>query len=59
MTSPRTAPQAGHRKAVEPGISEIAGYLQEILGQKLIAHIADESDPSTVALWAAGQIPPS
>jgi hypothetical protein len=57
MTSPRTAPQAGHRKAVEPGIPEITGYLQEILGQKLIAHIANESDPSTVAMWAAGQIP--
>lgn len=57
MTSPRTSPQAGHRKAVEPGISEITGYLQEILGQKLIAHVADVSDPSAVAMWAAGQIP--
>lgn len=51
MTSPRTVPQAGHQKATEPGISEITGYLQEILGQKLIAHVADVSDPSAVAMW--------
>ena len=57
MTSPSTTLQAGHRRATDSGISEITRYLQEILGQKLTAHVANVADPSAIATWAAGQIP--
>ena len=52
---PRSAPQEAHRKAVESNIADVVGYLQEVLGQKLVAHIAGVSDPRTVARWTAGE----
>jgi hypothetical protein len=53
-----SAPQEAHRKAVESSIADVVGYLQEVLGQKLVAHIAGVADPRTVARWAAGERSP-
>jgi excisionase family DNA binding protein len=48
--------RSGHlsETSVESGISDVVGYLQEVLGQKLVAHIAGVSDLRTVARWSAG-----
>ena len=58
MPKLRSAPQQAHRKAVESNIADVVGYLQEVLGQKLVAHVAGVSDPRTVARWAAGERAP-
>jgi len=43
-----------HRKQVEFAIADIAEFLQETLGQKLVAYIAGISDPKTVGQWIKG-----
>ncbi len=53
-----SAPQEAHRKAVESSIADVVGYLQEVLGQKLVAYIAGVADPRTVGRWAAGDRAP-
>lgn len=58
MPKRRSVPQQAHRKAVESTIPDAVAYLQEVLGQKLVAHIAGVSDPRTVARWAAGERAP-
>jgi hypothetical protein len=58
MPKLRSAPQEAHRKTVESNIADVAGYLQEVLGQKLVAHIAGVSDPRSVARWTAGERAP-
>ncbi len=58
MPKLRSAPQEAHRKSVESSIADVVGYLQEVLGQKLVAHIAGVTDPRTVARWAAGERAP-
>jgi len=40
--------------ARKQGMPEIAQYLQEALGQRLIAYIADVRDPRMVGRWARG-----
>lgn len=58
MPKLRSAPQDAHRKAVESSIPDVVGYLQEVLGQKLVAYIARVSDVRTVARWATGERTP-
>jgi hypothetical protein len=58
MPKLRSAPQVAHRKAIESSVPDIVGYLQEVLGQKLVAHIADVADPRTVGRWAASERTP-
>jgi hypothetical protein len=58
MPKLRSAPQEAHRKAVESSISDVVVYLQEVLGQKLVAYIAGVADPRTAARWAAGERAP-
>jgi hypothetical protein len=58
MPQLRSAPQDAHRKAVESTIQDVVGYMQEVLGQKLVAYIAGVSDPRTVGRWAAGERTP-
>jgi len=58
MPQLRSAPQDAHRKAVESTIKDVAGYMQEVLGQKLSAYIAGVADPRTVGRWAAGERTP-
>lgn len=54
---PRTVRQA-HRQTVETSPSDMARFLQDALGQKLVAYIADVSGARTVARWAAGERKP-
>jgi hypothetical protein len=58
MPQLRSAPKDAHRKAVESTIRDVVGYMQEVLGQKLVAYIAGVSDPRTVGRWAAGERAP-
>jgi hypothetical protein len=58
MPQLRSAPQDAHRKAVESTIQDVVGYMQEVLGQKLVAYVAGVSGPRTVGRWAAGERAP-
>lgn len=43
-----------HRQTVESSPADVARFLQDALGQKLVAYIANVSGPRTVAHWVAG-----
>lgn len=49
----RTAAEDAHRKAVEAAPAQVAAYLQDALGQKLVAYLAGVSDPKAVGRWAS------
>lgn len=51
----RSPAEDAHRKAVAASIADVAGYLQETLGQKLVAYIAGVADPKAVGRWAADE----
>ncbi|MFB9593492.1 MULTISPECIES: XRE family transcriptional regulator [Streptomyces] len=57
---PKSAASAerAHADSVRMGISEIARFLQENLGQRLTARIAGISDPKQVGKWASGAAEP-
>lgn len=57
MTDTRTRTESAHKHAVTFKIEDIARFLQENLGQKLVAYLANAADPKTVGKWAAGQQP--
>jgi hypothetical protein len=46
--------RAAHQKAVEFNVADIARFLQETLGQKLVAYIAKVADHKAVGDWAKG-----
>lgn len=57
---PRTkasAEAAAHQRAMKFGIRDIVQFLQETLGQKLVAFMTDV-EPKTVGRWAAGSSEP-
>ncbi len=58
MADLQAASKQAHRKTVESSIDDVVSYLQEVLGQKLVAHIAGVTDPRTVGRWAAGERAP-
>jgi hypothetical protein len=41
-----------HRTTVESSIADIAAFLQDALGQKLVAFMVGVDDPKTVGRWA-------
>src|SRR3954468_10128476 len=54
MPDLREISQEAHRTTVESTMADIVSFLQEVLGQKLVAYIAGVSDPKAVARWANG-----
>ena len=50
----RTRSAQAHKRAVTFTIEDIARFLQENLGQKLVAYIAGVRDPKTVSKWIGG-----
>jgi hypothetical protein len=53
-----TSSTEAHQKAVVSETKDIARYLQEALGQKLVACMAGVADPERVGRWAQGtQVP--
>lgn len=55
MTDVRARTRDAHRKSVEFEISDVARFLQETLGQKLVAYMTNVSDAKTVGKWAKGE----
>ncbi len=54
----RTSPVDAHQKAVVFEVKDIARYLQETLGQKLVAFMTGVADPKRVGRWAQGSQAP-
>ncbi len=50
----RATAHEAHQRAVSFDIADVAGYLQEVLGQKLVAYMAAVSDAKSVGRWAQG-----
>ena len=44
-----------HRTAVASSIADVAAFLQDALGQKLVAFMVGVEDPKTVGRWASGK----
>lgn len=54
----RTTTSQAHERAVSFEVKDVARYLQDALGQKLVAYMAGISDPKRVGRWAQGtQVP--
>jgi hypothetical protein len=51
---PNARAARAHRQTVESSPADVARFLQDALGQKLVAYIAHVSGPRTVAHWVAG-----
>jgi hypothetical protein len=47
-----------HEQSVAFSIADTARFLQDVLGQRLTAHIANVREPRTVGAWATGQNKP-
>lgn len=54
MSDLRVRANQAHEMTVTAGIDGIAAYLQEALGQKLVAYMAGVGDSKGVGLWARG-----
>jgi hypothetical protein len=48
-----------HRQTVESTPDDMARFLQDALGQKLVAYIAHVSGPRTVARWVSNERSPN
>ena len=55
MTRTVSPVDEAHRASVGASIADIAGFLQEALGQKLVAYMTNISDPKLVGQWARGE----
>lgn len=49
----RAASNEAHRKTVESSVADVAAFLQDALGQKLVAYMVGVEDPKTVGRWAS------
>lgn len=56
--SARSAASDAHERAVSFEIKDVARYLQEALGQRLVAFMAEVSDSKQVGRWAQGSQAP-
>jgi hypothetical protein len=56
---PTTGAAKAHRQSVESTPKDVARFLQDALGQKLVAYIANVSGERTVAHWVAGSRSPN
>jgi hypothetical protein len=54
----RSATSEAYERAVSFETKDVARYLQEALGQKLVAYMAGVSDPKRVGRWAQGDQAP-
>jgi hypothetical protein len=52
MTRTTTPVEEAHRESVGASIADIARFLQDNLGQKLVAYMAGIADPKQVGQWA-------
>ena len=50
--------RAAHARSARLSMPEIVGYLQDLLGQRLVAVVADVTDAKAVGKWAKGSRSP-
>jgi hypothetical protein len=50
--------QAANRQAVLTPVTDVADFLQDVLGRRLVAYVADVKDAKTVSRWAHGETEP-
>ena len=48
--------ELAHRQSVSASMSEVASFLQELLGRRLVAFVAGVKDGKTVTRWASGEV---
>jgi predicted exporter len=48
--------EQAHREAVGASLSDVADFLQEVLGRRLVAYVAGVKDAKTVSRWAKGEV---
>jgi hypothetical protein len=53
MPNLREASTDAHRATVESSVADIAAFLQDALGQKLVAFMVGVEDPKTIGRWAS------
>lgn len=58
VTDVRSRATEAHQRAVTVDIAGVARYLQETLGQKLVAYMTGLADPKGVGHWARGEQAP-
>ncbi|MDP9410676.1 MAG: XRE family transcriptional regulator [Actinomycetota bacterium] len=47
---------ASHRQVVVKPVDEVASFLQDLLGRRLVAYMAGAEDAKTVSGWAGGEV---
>jgi hypothetical protein len=57
-TKDLSAAKQAHRQTVESSPGDMARFLQDALGQKLLAYITNVSGPRTVARWVSDERKP-
>lgn len=55
-TGARDLVEQAHREAVGSSLGDVANFLQEVLGRRLVAYVAGVKDPKTVSRWAKGEV---
>lgn len=58
MANVREAAADAHRATVESSVADIAAFLQDALGQKLVAFMVGVDDPKTIGRWASEKSAP-
>lgn len=53
MTKLQSSATEAHRETVEASVADVAAFLQDALGQKLVAYMAGVDDPKTIGRWAS------
>ena len=48
--------EQAHRQAVVPPVGDVASFLQDLLGRRLVAYVAGVKDAKTVSRWANGEV---
>ena len=56
LTEARALVEQAHREAVGASLSDVADFLQDILGRRLVAYVAGVKDAKTVSRWAKGEV---
>ena len=55
-TEVRVLVEQAHREAVGASTSDVADFLQDLLGRRLVAYVAGGKDAKTVSRWAKGEV---
>jgi hypothetical protein len=48
--------EQAHRQAVVTPVDDVASFLQDLLGRRLVAYVAGVKDAKTVSRWASGEV---